>query len=246
MASDPKTVILTGASRGIGHSTVSFFSKKNWEVITCSREQPPEECRRDPNWSHHITADLEDGESLDNFVAEAKELLAEKPLNALVNNAGWSPKSPTQERLGCLNGDLEAWRRVFELNFFAPLKLARGFAASLRKGNGSIVNITSIAGHAIHPFAGSAYSTSKAALSSLTREMANEFADLGVSVNSVAPGEIETAMLSPDTEVLIPRIPLNRLGQPNDIASTIYFLCSEDSTYITGTEIFVTGGQHIL
>ena len=53
-------------------------------------------------------------------------------------------------------------------------------------------------------------------------------------------------MLSPDTEVLIPRIPLNRLGQPNDIASTIYFLCSEDSTYITGTEIFVTGGQHIL
>ena len=120
MASDPKTVILTGASRGIGHSTVSFFSKKNWEVITCSREQPPEECRRDPNWSHHITADLEDGESLDNFVTEAKELLAEKPLNALVNNAGWSPKSPTQERLGCLNGDLEAWRRVFELNFFAP------------------------------------------------------------------------------------------------------------------------------
>ncbi|GIR04090.1 MAG: hypothetical protein CM15mP14_3080 [Rhodospirillaceae bacterium] len=53
--------------------------------------------------------------------------------------------------------------------------------------------------------------------------MANEFADLGVEVNSVAPGEIETAMLSPDTEVLIPRIPLNRLGQPNDIASTIYF-----------------------
>ena len=72
MASDPKTVILTGASRGIGHSTVSFFSKKNWEVITCSREQPPEECRRDPNWSHHITADLEDGKSLDNFVTEAK------------------------------------------------------------------------------------------------------------------------------------------------------------------------------
>ena len=76
MVKDHKTVILTGASRGIGHSTVSFFSKKNWEVITCSREQPPEECRRDPNWSHHITADLEDGKSLDNFVTEAKELLA--------------------------------------------------------------------------------------------------------------------------------------------------------------------------
>ena len=246
MVSEPKTIILTGASRGIGHSTVSFFSNKNWQIITCSREQPPEDCRRDPNWSHHITADLEDSTSLDNFVSEAKELIAEKPLHALVNNAGWSPKSPTQERLGGLNGDLEAWRRVFELNFFAPLRLARGFASSLSKGKGSIVNITSIAGHSVHPFAGSAYSTSKAALSSLTREMANEFAELGVRVNSVAPGEIETAMLSPETEVLIPRIPLNRLGQPNDIASTIYFLCSEDSTYITGTEIFVTGGQHIL
>ena len=246
MVSEPKTIILTGASRGIGHSTVSFFSNKNWQIITCSREQPPEECRRDPNWSHHITADLEDSISLDNFVSEAKELIAEKPLHALVNNAGWSPKSPTQERLGCLNGDLEAWRRVFELNFFAPLRLARCFASSLSKGKGSIVNVTSIAGHSVHPFAGSAYSTSKAALSSLTREMANEFAELGVRVNSVAPGEIETAMLSPETEVLIPRIPLNRLGQPNDIASTIYFLCSEDSTYITGTEIFVTGGQHIL
>ena len=73
--------------------------------------------------------------------------------------------------------------------------------------------------------------------------MANEFADLGVRVNSVAPGEIETAMLSPDTEVLIPRIPLNRLGQPNYFASTIYFWCSEDSTFITGTEILLRVGS---
>jgi NAD(P)-dependent dehydrogenase (short-subunit alcohol dehydrogenase family) len=65
-------------------------------------------------------------------------------------------------------------------------------------------------------------------------------------VNSVAPGEIETTMLSEQTEVLIPRIPMHRLGTPKDVASTIYFLCSEDSSYITGTEIFVTGGQHML
>ena len=141
MVSEPKTIILTGASRGIGHSTVSFFSDKNWQIITCSREQPPEDCRRDPNWSHHITADLEDSTSLDNFVSEAKELIAEKPLHALVNNAGWSPKSPTQERLGCLNGDLEAWRRVFELNFFAPLRLARGFASSLSNNTHAVWHV---------------------------------------------------------------------------------------------------------
>jgi NAD(P)-dependent dehydrogenase (short-subunit alcohol dehydrogenase family) len=246
METPQKTLLLTGASRGIGHATVSFFSKKNWKIITCSRESPPDECLRDVNWSHHITADLTDPNSIDSFIEETNDFLGEEPLHGLVNNAGWSPKSPMEERLGCLNGDLDAWRTVFELNFFAPLRLARGFASALTRGKGAIVNITSIAGHAIHPFAGSAYGTSKAALTSLTRELANEFADLGVRVNSVAPGEIETAMLSAQTEVLIPRIPLHRLGKPKDVASTIYFLCSDDSEYITGTEIFVTGGQHML
>jgi NAD(P)-dependent dehydrogenase (short-subunit alcohol dehydrogenase family) len=241
-----KTLLLTGASRGIGHSTVSFFSERNWEIITCSRDAPPEECRRDPNWSHHIRTDLGDSNAIDAFIVEVNQLLEGRPLHALVNNAGWSPKSPIKERLGCLNGDIEAWRQVFELNFFAPLRLSRGLAAALARGKGAVVNVTSIAGHSIHPFAGSAYSTSKAALSALTRELANEFADLDVRVNAVAPGEIETGMLSPETEVLIPRIPLHRLGQPKDVASTIYYLCSEDSAYVTGTEIFVTGGQHLL
>jgi NAD(P)-dependent dehydrogenase (short-subunit alcohol dehydrogenase family) len=241
-----KTLLLTGASRGIGHSTVSFFSERNWEIITCSRDAPPEECRRDPNWSHHIRTDLGDSNAIDAFIVEVNQLLEGRPLHALVNNAGWSPKSPIKERLGCLNGDIEAWRQVFELNFFAPLRLSRGLAAALARGKGAVVNVTSIAGHSIHPFAGSAYSTSKAALSALTRELANEFAELDVRVNAVAPGEIETGMLSPETEVLIPRIPLHRLGQPKDVASTIYYLCSEDSAYVTGTEIFVTGGQHLL
>ena len=244
---DPrKILLLTGASRGIGHSTVSFFSERNWEIITCSRDAPPEECRRDPNWSHHIRTDLGDSNAIDAFIVEVNQLLEGRPLHALVNNAGWSPKSPIKERLGCLNGDIEAWRQVFELNFFAPLRLSRGLAAALARGKGAVVNVTSIAGHSIHPFAGSAYSTSKAALSALTRELANEFAELDVRVNAVAPGEIETGMLSPETEVLIPRIPLHRLGQPKDVASTIYYLCSEDSAYVTGTEIFVTGGQHLL
>ena len=85
----------------------------------------------------------------------------------------------------------------------------------------------------------------KAALSALTREMAAEFAHLGVRVNAVAPGEIETAMLSPETEALVPRIPLHRLGVPADVAGAIYYLCSDDSAYVTGTEILVTGGQHV-
>jgi NAD(P)-dependent dehydrogenase (short-subunit alcohol dehydrogenase family) len=244
MNGERRVLLLTGASRGIGHATVKRFSDAGWRIITCSRDGVPAECRRDPNWTHHITADLGDPADLEHFVAEAEAHL-DGPLHALVNNAGVSPKTPTRERLGCLNGEIDEWRAVFQLNFFVPLILARSFAAALARGKGAIVNVTSIAGHAVHPFAGSAYSTSKAALSALTREMAVEFAQLGVRVNAVAPGEIVTAMLSPETAVLLPRIPLNRLGSPEDVAGTIFFLCSGDAAYVTGSEIFVTGGQHV-
>jgi len=244
-AGERRTAILTGASRGIGHATVRRFSQEGWRIISCSREDAPAECRRDPNWTHHIPADLADPRSRDEFIAKANAALDGRPLHALVNNAAVSPKTPFKERLGCLNGPIEGWRDVFELNFFAPLVLSRGFATSLGKGKGAIVNITSIAGHAIHPFAGSAYSTSKAALSALTREMAVEFAQLGVRVNAVAPGEIETDMIGPDYEPLITRIPMHRMGTPDEVAATVYQLCSPDFGYVTGTEIFVTGGQHL-
>ena len=245
MAEPKKTMILTGASRGIGHATVKRFSHEGWRIITCSREDVPEECKRDPNWSSHISVDLAEPDEVDKFVVEANQFLAGEPLHALVNNAAISPKTSFKERLGILNGDLAGWRDVFQLNFFAPLVLARGLAPALHRGKGAIVNITSIAGHAIHPFAGSAYSTSKAALSALTREMAVEFAALGVRVNAVAPGEIETAMLGPEYESLIPRIPMHRMGTPDEVAAAVFQLCGPDFSYVTGTEIFVTGGQHL-
>ncbi len=245
MADARRTVVLTGASRGIGHATVKRFSEEGWRLITCSRDEVPLECQRDPNWATHVPTDLGDPASLGAFVEEAAELIGEGTLDALVNNAAVSPKTPFKERLGILNGELAGWREVFELNFFAPLALARGFAGPLARGKGTVVNITSIAGHAIHPFAGSAYSTSKAALSALTREMAVEFAGLGVRVNAVAPGEIETEMIGEEYEALIPRIPMHRMGRPDEVASAVFRLCTQDFGYVTGTEIFVTGGQHL-
>lgn len=245
MAEDRRTVVITGASRGIGHATARRFLDEGWRIITCSREDAPPECKRDPNWTSHIPADLAKLEDIDRFIAEANGVLGNQALHALINNAGMSPKTPFKERLGCLNGDLDAWREVLEINFFAALRFARGFATALHRGRGAVVNITSIAGHRVHPFAGSAYAISKAALSALTRELANEFASLGVRVNAVAPGEIETEMIQPEYEMLIPRIPLNRMGSPADVAGTIYFLCSDDAAYITGTEVWITGGQHI-
>ena len=246
MAGGVRTLVLTGASRGIGHAAVKRFSDAGWRIVTCSREEAPEACRRDPNWSHHIPTDLADAASTGRFIDAANALLGEDGLTALVNNAALSPKTDYKERLGCLNGDPDAWREVFDLNLFAPLVLARGFAAALHRGKGAVVNVTSVAGHAIHPFAGSAYAVSKAALSALTREMAVEFAELGIRVNAVAPGEIATEMIGPEYEALIPRIPLNRLGTAEEVAAIVYRLCSDDFGYVTGAELFVTGGQHLL
>lgn len=240
-----KTAVITGASQGIGHATAKYFLNKGWRVITCARKDlSGDELEHHENLFHFPT-DLASDESLSHFIKKALELLGDDPLHALVNNAGMSPKTPFKERLGCLNGDLNAWRQVFDLNFYAPLKLSRGFAPALHRGNGAIVNVTSIAGHYIHPFAGSAYSISKAALSALTREMANEFAEIGVRVNAVAPGEIQTDMIQPEYETLIPRIPLNRMGTTEEVAASIYYLAGEDSTYVTGTEMWLTGGQHL-
>jgi NAD(P)-dependent dehydrogenase (short-subunit alcohol dehydrogenase family) len=123
--------------------------------------------------------------------------------------------------------------------------LARGVLNELKTAKGAVVNVTSIAGTKVHPFAGAAYSTSKAALASLTREMAHDFGPHGVRVNSISPGEIETSILSPGTEKIIPQIPLRRLGQPEEVAKAIYFLCTETSSYISGAELHINGGQHV-
>ena len=141
-----RTVVITGASRGIGHSTARFFLSRGWHIITCSREDTPEECKRDPQWTCHIPTDLSDADSIENFIEQANAALPEGRLEALVNNAGMSPKTPFKERLGCLNGDLNAWQDVFDLNFLAPLRLSRGFASALHKGDGAIVNVTSMNG----------------------------------------------------------------------------------------------------
>ena len=94
-----------------------------------------------------------------------------------------------------------------QVNFYAPIMLARGLIEELKTAKGSVVNVTSIAGSSVHPFAGAAYSTSKAALASLTREMAADFGPHGVRVNAISPGEIETSILSPGTEKIIPQHP---------------------------------------
>ncbi|KEI69465.1 SDR family NAD(P)-dependent oxidoreductase [Endozoicomonas elysicola] len=240
-----KTLVLTGASRGIGHATVKTFSAAGWRVITCSRHDFPEECPWASGPENHIKLDLASEQGVEEGVAKMKQRLGNGPLNALVNNAALSPKSAKGKRLGFVETGISLWHQVFQVNFFAPLLLAKGLLDNLANAQGAVINVTSIAGTRVHEFAGPAYATSKAALAALTREMAADLGPIGIRVNAIAPGEIDTAILSPGTEKLVEKIPLQRLGTPEEVAALIYFLCSEKAAYLTGAEIHINGGEHV-
>jgi NAD(P)-dependent dehydrogenase (short-subunit alcohol dehydrogenase family) len=240
-----RILLLTGASRGIGHATVKRFSAAGWRVITCSRHAFPENCPWEMGPEDHIQVDLADPDNTRAAIAEIRNRLPDGELHALVNNAAISPKAEGGARLGSIDTTLAVWRQVFGVNFFAPIMLARGLIEPLKAAKGSVVNVTSIAGSRVHPFAGAAYATSKAALAALTREMASDFGREGVRVNAIAPGEIDTAMLSPGTDKIVAQIPLQRLGTPDEVAKIIYVLCTETSSYVNGAEIHINGGQHV-
>jgi NAD(P)-dependent dehydrogenase (short-subunit alcohol dehydrogenase family) len=240
-----RALLLTGASRGIGHATVKRFSAAGWRVITCSRHPFPENCPWEMGPEDHIQVDLADADGTQSAIDEIKQRLDPRELHALVNNAAISPKADGGQRLSSIETSLEVWEHVFRVNFLAPIMLARGLLDELKAAKGSVVNVTSIAGSRVHPFAGTAYATSKAALAALTREMASDFGPLGIRVNAIAPGEIDTSILSPGTEKIVEHIPLHRLGTPDEVAKIIYVLCTDTSSYVTGAEIHINGGQHV-
>lgn len=241
-----RTLLLTGASRGIGHATVKRFARAGWRVLTVSRQAFPEECPWEGGERDHVQLDLADIDRLTAAIEDIRNRLDHGVLDALVNNAAISPKGQYGERLGVLETDAALLRQVFRVNLFSTLLLARGLFPELREAKGAIVNVTSIAGSRVHPFAGVAYAMTKSALATLTREMAHDFGPHGVRVNAIAPGEINTSILSPGTEGIVQHdIPMRRLGQPSEVAETIFFLCTEASSYINGAEVHINGGQHV-
>ena len=246
MTDERRYMLLTGASRGIGHATVKLFQAKGWRILTVSRQPFSEECAWPSARESHIQADLANLSQIDRLAATVRERLPNGRLHALVNNAGISPKGPDRSRLGVLETDADVWTQVFNVNIVSTALIARALMPELEAAKGSIVNVTSIAGSRVHPFAGVAYAASKAALAALTREMAHEFGPRGVRANAIAPGEIETSILSPGTDELVAEeVPMRRLGEPREVAETIHFLCTGQSSYINGAEIHINGGQHV-
>jgi NAD(P)-dependent dehydrogenase (short-subunit alcohol dehydrogenase family) len=243
MAERQRVLLLTGASRGIGHATVKAFSDADWRVLTISRHPFDARCPWD-GAKNHIQLDLADIANVQAEMPRLRDIVGDG-LDALINNAAVSPKRDGG-KIQALDMAHADWLHIFNVNFFACVALVQGLRVPLEAARGTVVNMTSIVGSRVHPFASAAYAASKAALWALTRELAADLGRSGVRVNAVSPGEIDTGILSPGTETIVERdIPLHRLGKPRDVADLLLFLCSNSATYISGSEIHIDGGQRV-
>ncbi len=239
-----KVVLVTGSSRGIGAAILSQFAKAGATCILHYYDDPDGGNRRDalamraklgPNVHAHA-ADVRDAAAMEALMKRVKANCGS--LDVLVNNAGII-RDRTMKKM-----TLDEWHDVVETNLSGVFHGCK-YGAEILADGGRIVNVASVAG--LVGFHGQAnYAAAKAGVIGLTRVLAKELAKRGITVNAVAPGVIQTAMLGevkPEvTAEYIRQIPLGRLGQPNDVANAILFLASEESGYITGQVLPVTGG----
>lgn len=244
MLLEGKKALVTGASRGIGKAIADRFLAEGAEVWGIGTREPADLADRAEAAGgrlHWLVADLGELASVESVVEAA--LKDSGGFEVLVNNAGI-----TKDNLS-FRMSLEDWRKVLDVNLTASFLVARTVARDMiRKKRGSIVNMSSVVG--VHGNGGQAnYAASKAGLIGVTKSLAQEVASRGVRVNAIAPGYISTDMTDSLPEsakaALQERIPLKRLGMPEDIAAAALFLASDLSSYITGQVLPVDGGMFI-
>ena len=238
-----KVALVTGAARGIGLATAKRFLADGYCVALVDIDGDNLKRTYAALAKTDVTMAIECDVSNPGDVERAFELTATRfgRLDALVNNAGIAIFKPI------LDVTFEDWSRVLAVNLTGPCLCTQAAAPLMRdSGGGAVVNITSISGLRASTLR-TAYGTSKAGLAHLTKQQAVELASLNIRVNAVAPGPVDTAMAK---EVHTPEIradyhdhmPLNRYGLEEELAETIFFLCSPRASYITGQVIAVDGG----
>lgn len=238
-----RVALVTGAGRGIGLATARRFRAEGWRVALLDIEAALLAAAiaelAAPEDTLALACDVADTPALREAVRQAAARFGR--LDALVNNAGTAVFRPILETTP------EDWARVMAVNLTGPF-VATNAAAPLmaETGGGAVVNITSISGLRASTLR-VAYGTSKAALAHLTKQQAVELAALGIRVNAVAPGPVETAMAKAVHTPEIRQdyqdaIPLGRYGLESELAETIVFLCSDRASYITGQVIAADGG----
>lgn len=243
MSGVQKVALITGAARGIGHATARCFLDDGWRVALLDIDA--ETLARNhaalaaPDTTLALVCDVSDETAVASAVSQAVARFGR--IDALVNNAGIAIFKPILETT------LADWSRVLAVNLTGPFICTQAVAPVMRdQGGGSIVNITSISSLRASTLR-TAYGTSKAGLAHLTKQQAVELAALGIRVNAVAPGPVETAMAKAVHTPEIRKdyhdtIPLNRYGLEAELAEAIFFLCSDRASYINGQLLSVDGG----
>ena len=242
-----RTLLLTGASRGIGHATVKHFSAAGWRVLTVSRQAFSEDCPWDGGAENHIQLDLADLGNLPAAIDDIRSRLGDGMLDAMVNNAAISPKGEGGSRLGVMGSDREVWEQVFNVNFFSTALLIRGLIAELAKAKGAVINVTSIAGMRVHPFAGSAYATSKAALSGADHERWHGSSGRWACASTRSRQERSTRRSCRRAQKTSSRTKSRSNASANRKKwrprSTSY--ARAPASYVNGAEVHINGGQHV-
>lgn len=239
-----QVAFVTGGSRGIGKACALALARAGADIVLCSRtlsqcQDVAEQVESFGRKALPLSIDLAHPDGPKKFISLGVEAFGR--IDILLNNAAAMLRKDTIETTP------EDWEHILGVNLVAPARLAALAVPHLRQTRGCIINVGSMV--AFRTVEGkTAYAASKAALMHLTRIMAVEWGLLGIRVNAIAPGRIMTPMQASrpgDPESILDRLPLRRLGDPDDIAGPVLFLASEAASYITGQTMAVDGGWSI-
>ena len=238
-----KNVIVTGATGGIGNSIIKSFVDQEAKVLATGTNEEKIKSLKN-TYSNIITKkfNISKHNDIENFIEESSNLLDGNP-DILVNNAGI-----TKDNLS-LRMSNEEWNQVLDLNLTSTFLLCKFCLKKMIKNKyGKIVNITSVVGHTGN--VGQAnYAASKSGIIGFSKSLALEYAKKNININCVSPGFIQTQMtdkIDPKyKDLIISKIPSNRLGSTTDVANVVIFLSSDLANYITGETIHVNGGMYL-
>ena len=238
-----KNIIVTGASGGIGNSIINKLDEVGANILaTGTKIEKLEDLKNKFQNIKILKFDISQTEKIEDFVENATAELGGS-LDCLVNNAGI-----TQDNLA-IRMSFEEWQNVISINLTSSFLISKfAIKKMLKNKSGKIVNITSVVGHTGN--VGQAnYTASKAGIIAMSKSLAIEYAKKNININCISPGFIKTAMTDKldekFKEAIISKIPSARLGEPNDIANAVVFLCSNESNYINGETLHINGGLYM-